>query len=108
MTDRRLRQIQQRIERIKSELGQIGPMRPGSLSRQYKQPRSRSGAYHQLSYTRDMKSRTEYVARDRLQQVRQQIRAYQRFRSLSDEWVKLGIEQCQLLLRSVGNYSRTR
>ena len=36
-------------------------MRPGSLSRQYKDPSARTGAYWQLSYTHNMRSRTRYV-----------------------------------------------
>jgi hypothetical protein len=34
-------------------------MRPGSLTRQYKDPQHQAGAYWQISYTRRMKSRTE-------------------------------------------------
>lgn len=107
MTHNRLAQIEKRIAAIKAELAEIGPMRPGSLTRQFKDPKSQSGPYHQLSYTRQMRSRTEYVPRDRLSEVRGQIRTYKRFRGLTDEWVKLGIEQCQLL-PSAGKSSRRR
>lgn len=100
MTQQRLVQIKKRIAGIKAELAAIDEMRPGSLTRQYKDPESQSGAYYQLSYTRDMKSRTEYVARDRLREVRRQISNYKRFRSLIEEWIKLSIEQCRLAIRS--------
>ena len=36
-------------------------MRPGSLTRQYEDRKNRTGACRQISYTRRMKSRTEYV-----------------------------------------------
>jgi hypothetical protein len=108
MTDQRLAQINKRIAAIRAELAQIGEMRPGSLTRQYKDPERPSGAYYQLSYTRDMKSRTEYVPRERLQQTRRQIRTYKRFRSLIDDWVKLSIERCRLLIRSARSSSRTQ
>ena len=36
MTNRRLAQIERRIEKIKAELAGMGEMRPGSLTRQYK------------------------------------------------------------------------
>jgi hypothetical protein len=52
-------QIERRIARIKETLGQIGPMRPSSLTRQYRNPKQRVGAYWQISYTRQMKSHTE-------------------------------------------------
>ena len=35
--------IERRIERIKAELAAIGDMRPGSLTKQYKDPESQSG-----------------------------------------------------------------
>lgn len=108
MKDHRLAQIAKRIAAIKADLAGIGPMRPGSLTRQFKDPKARSGPYYQLSYTRQMKSRTEYVPRDRLSEVRGQIRTYKRFRALTEEWVKLSIEQCRLLMRPAGRASRRR
>jgi hypothetical protein len=100
MTQKQLTQISTRIAAIKAELTTIGEMRPGSLTRQYKDPKNRRGAYYQLSYTREMKSRTEYVPREHVGEVRRQIANYRRFRSLVDQWVKLSIQQCQLLSRS--------
>jgi hypothetical protein len=64
MSEKRMQQIKQKIEGIKKALLEIGPMRPGSLTRQYKDPKQRTGAYWQISYTRQMKSRTEYVRKE--------------------------------------------
>jgi hypothetical protein len=69
-------------------LATIGQMRPGSLTRQCKDPEHQSGAYYQFSYTRDMKSRTEYVPHERVREVRCQISSYKRFRSLIERWLK--------------------
>ena len=99
MTQSRLIQIQKRIETIKLKLAAIDEMRPGSLSRQYKDPENQTGAYYQLSYTRDMKSRTEYVARDAVRDVRRQIENYKRFKALTTEWVDLGIEHSRLKMK---------
>jgi hypothetical protein len=96
MTQKRLLQIERRIETIKAKLAAIDEMRPGSLSRQYKDPANQSGAYYQLSYTRAMKSRTEYIARDTLSDVRRQIANYKRFKELTEEWVDLSIEHSRL------------
>lgn len=85
--------IKKRIEKIKAELTAIDTMRPGSLTRQYKDPKNHRGAYYQLSYTREMKSRTEYVPRPCLPEVRREIRHYKRFKVLTAEWVDLSIEQ---------------
>lgn len=99
MTNKRLSQIRKRIDRIKAELAAIDDMRPGSLTRQYKDPKHQSGAYYQLSYTREMKSRTEYVARDCLHEVRRQIANYKRFKALSTEWIALSIEYSRLRMK---------
>jgi len=99
VTTKRLAQIQKRIDRIKAELAAIDEMRPGSLTRQYKDPESQSGAYYQLSYTREMKSRTEYIARESLRDVRRQIANYKRFKALSAEWIDLGIEHSRLKMK---------
>ena len=50
MSQKRTQRIERRIDRIKTALLEIGPMRPGSLTRQYKDPQHRAGAYWHLSY----------------------------------------------------------
>lgn len=99
MTYERLEAIQQRITAIKQELLNLGEMRPGSLTRQYKDPKNRAGPYYQLSYTHQMKSRTDYVSRGALRELRIQIRNYKRFKSLTTEWVALGIEHSRLKMK---------
>ena len=99
MTNQALDTIQKRIDRIKAQLTAIDDLRPGSLTRQYKDPGSQSGPYYQLSYTRDMKSRTEYIARDSVREVRRQIANYRRFKALSTEWVNLSIEHSRLKMK---------
>ena len=99
MTNKRLEQIRSHIDRIKEELAAIDEMRPGSLTRQYKDPKSQSGSYYQLSYTRDMKSRTEYIARECLPDVRRQIANYKRFKALSARWIALSIEHSRLKMK---------
>jgi hypothetical protein len=99
MSKIRLKQIEKRIERIKSELAKIEGMRPGSLSRQYKDPQQKTGAYYQLSYTLDMRSRTEYIRKDCASEVRRQIKQYQRHKQLNAEWVSLGIEHSRLTMK---------
>ena len=91
MTEDRLEQIQKRIADLKAELLAIERMRPGSLTRQFKDPRRKTGAYYQLSYTRQMKSRTEYVSRAYVPELRREIRLYERFRALTTQWVTLSI-----------------
>jgi hypothetical protein len=97
--EKRIQQIEQKIVRIKEELGKIGPMRPGSLTRQYRDPENGTGAYWQISYTRDMKGRSEYIRREWVTLVRKQIAAHKRFKRLIDQWVDLGIEHSKLTMQ---------
>ena len=99
MSQKRIQQIEQRIDRIKRALLGIGPMRPGSLTRQYKDPQHSTGAYWQISYTRQMKSRTEYVRKEHVKEVRRQTVTHKRFKRLVDQWIDLSIEHSRLTMK---------
>ena len=99
MSQKRIQQIERRIVRIQAALQKIGPMRPGSLTRQYRDPENRAGAYWQISYTRQMKSRTEYVRKEWVPEIRKQIATHKRFKHLTEEWGDLSIEHSQLTMK---------
>jgi hypothetical protein len=99
MNEKRLTQIERRIERIKVTLTKVGPMRPGSLTRQYKDPKTKSGPYWQVSYTRNMRSKSDYVRSDCVAEIRKEISAYKRFKKLTEEWVDLCIEASKLRMK---------
>ena len=99
MTHKRLAQIDQRIEKIKAELVAIDAMRPGTLTRQFKDPKARTGAYYQLSFTLDMKSRTDYIPRPYLKQVRREVAYYKRYKVLTAAWIALSIERSRLSIK---------
>ena len=99
MSQKRIQQIEQRIDRIKRALLEIGPMRPGWLTRQYKDPQHHTGAYWQISYTRRMKSRTEYVRQKCVKEVRSRIATHKRFKRLVDQWIDLSIEHSRLTMQ---------
>jgi hypothetical protein len=90
------RPLQQRIRAIQHELARLGPMRPGCLSLQYRKPKEKSGAYYQLSYTYQMKSKTEYVPAELVPQIEQELAHYKRYRELTAEWVDLSITLSRL------------
>jgi hypothetical protein len=100
MATTRTTQIHKRIEWIKAELAAIDEMRPGSLSKQFKDPELQQGAYYQLNYSQGGRSRTEYVARDCLRDIQRQIGNYKRFKALTAEWIELSIEQSRLRIKS--------
>ena len=56
----------------------------------------RHGPYYQISYTHNGKSRTEFVRKETVREVKKQLRNYQIFRRLTKEWVDLSLEVARL------------
>jgi hypothetical protein len=48
-----------------------------------------------------MKSRTEYIRKEWVDKIREQIEIYKRFRKLIEEWIDLSIEYSQLRMKRV-------
>lgn len=88
MNSNRIPQLEARIAKTKMQLQNIGPMRPGSLSQQFRKPKERKGAFWQLNCTHKMKTTTEYVRPECLPQIRLEIREYQKFRRLVERWIE--------------------
>jgi hypothetical protein len=105
ITDK-LKQLENEIRKIKNEVSKLGPMRPGTLSMQYKVPAEKKGPYFQLSYTHKMKSRTQYVRQEWVDEIRGQIEVYKRFRKLIEEWIDLSIEYSQLRMKQAKEAKR--
>jgi hypothetical protein len=102
--------IEQQIEQIKRELMNLGPMRPGTLSKQYAacqkagcacvdpvKPK-KHGPFYQLSYTHQGKSTTRFVRPGYVAQIKKELTAYKRFRELTQKWVSLELSLSQLRL----------
>src|ERR1700731_1579652 len=100
MSQKRIQQIEQRIDRIKRTLLEMGRMPRRSLTRQYKDPEKHTGAYWQISYTRRMKSRTEYVRQECVKEFRRRIATHKRFKRLVDQWIDPSIEHSRLTMQA--------
>jgi len=92
MSEKQPRHITRRIERIKEALRWIDPMRPGSLTRQYKDRVNETGAYWHISSSRRMKSRTDYVHGACFPEIRRPIATHKRFKRLIES--DRGSEAC--------------
>ena len=92
MQDKPLAKWQAQLARTQAELAQLGSMRPGSLSEQYKDPAAKTGAYWQLSYTHKMRSRTRYVRPEEVKPLKPLLANFKRFRELVDRCVDLSIQ----------------
>ena len=67
-------------------------MRPGSISKQYRDRENQKGVYYQLSYTHKMRSRTEHVWPEHLKGLRAEITEYKKFKQFTGELIDLSIE----------------
>jgi hypothetical protein len=106
----RLQALEEKIRKIKDQIAALGDLRPGALSEQYNvcgNPRCRCkadpplkhGPYHQLSFTLNGKSTTQFVRKGDVSEVRKQVRNYQRLRQLVDRWIMLAMELSRLRLK---------
>ena len=103
----KLKQLEKAIRKIKHELLQLAPMRPGSLSLQYKLPAEKKAPYYQLSYTHKMRSRTQYVRPEWVAEIQKQIEVYKRFKRLIEQWVELSINHSQTRMKPVAKTARS-
>ena len=92
-----MEEIENRIKEIKKELQQLGDLRPGSLTKQYKKPKEKEGAFYQINYTHLMKSRSDYVKKEFVNEMKKQTKEFKKMKALIEEWVDLGIKQSKIL-----------
>jgi len=84
--------MEKQIARIQRALAELGPMRPGTLGRQYRDPKGKRGGFWQVSYTHRMRSRSEYVRPEHLRAVRAELANFRKFRRLTERWVDLSLD----------------
>jgi hypothetical protein len=96
------------VTELKAELAALGPVLPGSISKQWnvcgkpgcrckdpKRPR-RHGPYYQLSFTVAGRSSTLFLRPEELAAARQCLRRYRRFRELNSRLVAAYVAQARL------------
>jgi hypothetical protein len=84
--------LESAIAVTKAKILALGPMRPGKLSRQYKDREAKTGSYWQVNYTYQMKSRTEYVRVQSLRRIRKETATFKEYKRLSEKWVDLELQ----------------
>ncbi len=91
-----LERTEERIGKVKEQLLAIGPMRPGTITRQYRLPKEKKRPFYQISYTHRMKGRSEYVRPENLATLRMETANFRRFKKLIDRWVTLALDASHL------------
>lgn len=92
MQDKKLENWQKQLDEAKTALHQLGPMRPGTLSEQFKRPGQKNGPYWQLSYTFRQRRYGRYIRPDETDQLNEMIANFKRFKALVDLCIELSIE----------------
>jgi hypothetical protein len=100
--------LDEKILHLKNQLMKLGPLHPGSLSRQYQvcgkpgckcidpqKPRPH-GPYAKLTYVYHGKFTCRFVRAGSLTEVTALVAAFKTFRQLTDEWIALAIQRGQL------------
>ncbi len=88
-----MKKLVQKIKVVKKQINELGDLRPGNLTKQIakgegKNPRE----YWQLSYTHNMKSRTEYVRNEFVKQIKVEVANYKKLKQLMETWIDLSIQ----------------
>lgn len=97
----RIEKLEENITALKKQLLELGPIHPGSLSKQIRKKNGEPyGEYWHLSYTFAGKGRTVYVPTPQLQHYNVRLKNFQRFRLLSDKIIELSIELSKLSLEA--------
>lgn len=101
-----LKRLEGQIEALKRELLALDPMRPGSITQQYRLPKERERPFYQISYTHHMRSHSEYVRPENLALLRKETANFKRFKTIIDRWVGLALKTSQLRVRAAAKMPR--
>jgi hypothetical protein len=108
-TTQRIQAVENEIQNLKTQLGALGPLRPGSLSRQYHicrkagcrcqdpQKPKPHGPYYHLDYVHHGKKTTRFVRAEQLPQVRRELANFKKLRRLVDHWITLSLKRVEVL-----------
>jgi len=94
-----LQQVEKQIEAIQHAVLALGPMRPGSITRQYRQPKGRRRPFYQISYTYRVRSRSEYVKKENLGTLRRETANFKQFKKLIGRWIGRALKASQMRVR---------
>ena len=88
-----------RIDAIKSEILHLGDLRPGSVTKQYGDPKNKKQPFHQINYTLKGKFKTDYVKKTFVDEMEKQTLEYKKLKELIVEWMELGIKKSKMMMK---------
>src|SRR5205814_9039662 len=108
-TNPRIQVIEHKIKNLKVQLGALGPLRPGSLSRQYhvcrkpgcrcQHPRKpqRHGPYYHLDHDHHGKKPTHFIRAEQLPELPRQIAQFKKLPHWLEQRVTLSSDRTEIL-----------
>lgn len=106
------KQINAKINGIKTKILKIQGMRPGSLSKQYnvcgvagcrcKDPKNpqKHGPYFKLNYVHQGKNKNQFIRDNFAKEIERQNKNYKKFKELTQMWITLEIESSNLTMKT--------
>ena len=108
LSDMNVLKLERTIEKIKKDIASLGSLRPGTLYERHsvcgkpgcrcsrvKKP-IKHGPYYYLSYTFKGKSYTEFVPREHVKAVKEEIRNYNKLMKLVNRFIECSIKLARL------------
>jgi len=98
---------ERRIEQFKERMARLGPLHPGSISRQFnvcgkahcrckdRQHPVKHGPYYQLSYVVGGRSTSRFLKREEVGEARRRIKRYQALKKWMAELVQASVEMAR-------------
>lgn len=110
-----LKQIEEKIKKVKSKIDEINSMRPGNITKQYnvcgspgcackneKNPK-KHGPYFKLNYQHLGKSKTMFIKEKNVKKIALENKNYKIFKNLTQLWITLEIERSNLTIKMENN-----
>ncbi len=103
-----MEKIHRQIDILKQKISKIGIFRPGTVIQQYnvcgspgckckdKKNPKKHGPYYYISYTFQKKSFNEFISKNQIVTVKQQIKNYKKFKMLEEKLIALNIQASKI------------
>ncbi len=93
MQNKKITKLEEKIQKLKKSIADLGQIRPGSVSQQIAGgPGRKPRKYWQISYTYKMRSRTDYLRDELVDAVTKETLEYKKFKKIVDEIIELSIQ----------------
>ncbi len=114
-----LKQLEEKIKKVKNKIVKIDSMRPGNITQQYnvcgspgcackdeKNPK-KHGPYFKLNYQHQGKSKTMFIKEKNVKKIALESKNYKTFKELTQLWITLEIERSNLIIKMESNEIET-